>query len=137
MSSFKLVHSFECFCDHFGDQEMLLVIHFDGKSILERTQSNLDQWSQNKQLFSFTDEFAQVAGYVSEERSSSTFYHQNLNLSWILPLSSCYYKLGKNPLGAFPVDGSEYSFQQLCILIAVEPECYSLFSVWRPKCSQI
>ena len=37
MCSFKLVHSFECFCDHFGDQEMLLVMHFDGKSILDRT----------------------------------------------------------------------------------------------------
>ena len=36
-------------------------------------------------------------------------------------------QIRQNPLGAFPVDGSEYGFQQLCILIAVEPECYSLF----------
>ena len=78
---------------------------------------------------SLTVEFAWIAGYASllEGRFNWAFYRQSLNSSWILPLSSCYYKLDKNPLGAFPVDGSEYGFQQLCILIAVEPECYSLF----------
>ena len=34
ISLFKLVLCFACFCDRFGDQEVLLVIHFDGDSIL-------------------------------------------------------------------------------------------------------
>ena len=38
ISLFKLVLCFACFCDRFGDQKMLLVIHFDGDSIFKRTE---------------------------------------------------------------------------------------------------
>ena len=38
ISLFKLVLCFACFCDRFGDQEMLQVIHFDGDSILKGTE---------------------------------------------------------------------------------------------------
>ena len=30
-------HCCDCFCGHFGDQEMLLVLHFQGNNVLQRT----------------------------------------------------------------------------------------------------
>ena len=30
-------HCCDCFCDHFGDQEMLLALHFQGNNVLQRT----------------------------------------------------------------------------------------------------
>ena len=39
----NLVRYFNCFCGRFGDQEMLLAINFDGKSILKRTLGDGDE----------------------------------------------------------------------------------------------
>ena len=39
----NLVRSFNCFCGRFGDQEMLLAINFDGKSILKLTLGDGDE----------------------------------------------------------------------------------------------
>lgn len=37
-SRYKLAgHCCDCFCDHFGDQEILLVLHFQGNNVLQRT----------------------------------------------------------------------------------------------------
>lgn len=30
-------HCCDCFCDHFGDQEMLLALHFQDNNVLQRT----------------------------------------------------------------------------------------------------
>ena len=56
------------------------------------------------------------------------FFRQNLNLSWIVPLSSCYYQLDKNPqlTWRFPRRWTKNWFEQLCLLIAVKPECLPL-----------
>ena len=38
LSSDKLAgHCCDCFCDHFGDQEMLLALHFQGNNVLHKT----------------------------------------------------------------------------------------------------
>ena len=72
-------HCCDCFCDHFGDQEMLWALHFHGNNVLHRTLPGFVRYAFL--ALSYQYQMRAVEDLVADCASIASVHTQFLDLS--------------------------------------------------------
>ena len=120
-------HCFECFCNRFGNQEMLLSINFHGKSILQRTMKQFgpvatkENGSENRDKRKFACAGVslhrrfyslRLIGYVCFSGSAFQFGFLPSKPCFSLKcvtLNSCYTEANPQWIGSFHAERCDWS----------------------------